>query len=107
MFLALHPHGVRRDAIVAALWPETGRRRPANNLAALMARLRAAVAEHTSGSGSEAVDLVSADGEVYQLDPEQVRVDWWEFLAATNADWATGGQPDPSRASTGACRRVG
>ena len=23
VFVALHPHGVRRDAIVAALWPET------------------------------------------------------------------------------------
>ena len=102
VFLALHPHGVRRDAVVAALWPETGRRRPANNLAALMARLRAAVAEHSSRSGAGAVDVVSADGEVYQLDPDLVRVDWWEFLAATHADWATGGQPDSARASTGA-----
>ena len=56
VFVALHPHGVRRDAIVAALWPDTGRRRPANNLSALITRLRAAVqvgvAPHDTGKPS-------------------------------------------------------
>jgi hypothetical protein len=42
VFLAVHPDGVRRDAVVAALWPDTGRHRPANNLSALLNRLRAA-----------------------------------------------------------------
>ncbi len=45
-FLALHPDGVRRDAVIAAVWPDTGRHRPANNLSALLNRLRAALAHH-------------------------------------------------------------
>lgn len=64
VFLALHPHGIRRDAIVAALWPETGRRRPANNLSALITRLRAAVAAATGPSDAVSVGLVSADCQV-------------------------------------------
>ena len=100
VFLALHPHGIRRDAVVAALWPETGRRRPANNLSALLVRLRSAVADDSGPSGA-AAELVSVDGETYRLDPEQVRVDWWDFLAASNTGWAGSGDHGPSSGSAG------
>ena len=43
VYLALHPEGARRDAVVAALWPDTGRPRPSNNLSALINRLRNAL----------------------------------------------------------------
>ena len=50
-YLAVHPDGVRRDAVVATLWPDTGRRRPANNLSALSTRLRAALADDEASTG--------------------------------------------------------
>ena len=106
VFLAVHPDGVRRDAVVAALWPDTGRHRPANNLSALLNRLRTALAHQafararraapvgtsaaTAVRGSRA-DIVAVDGDRYRLDPEQVTVDYWRFLAATAP------RPDPAR----------
>ena len=106
VFLAVHPDGVRRDAVVAALWPDTGRHRPANNLSALLNRLRAALghqafarARQAAPAGTSAAtairgsraDIVAVDGDRYRLDPEQVTVDYWRFLAATAP------RPDPAR----------
>jgi DNA-binding SARP family transcriptional activator len=91
VFLAMHPHGVRRDAAVAALWPDTGRDRPRNNLSSLISRLRstirATVTPATSSIGDMDDDsagrIVVVDGELYRLDPDFILVDYWTFLAAT------------------------
>jgi DNA-binding SARP family transcriptional activator len=106
VFLALHPDGVRRDAAVAALWPDTGSSRPRNNLSSLIRRLRtglhdaltaitdpatthpatddlhAATATDTP-PGIDAVDrLVLLEGDRCRLDPRVVAVDYWTFLDA-------------------------
>jgi DNA-binding SARP family transcriptional activator len=95
VFLAVHPEGVRRDAVVAALWPDTGRHRPANNLSALLTRLRAALAHPApleahgapdsagTAAPSSRADVVTLDGDRYRLDPDQITVDYWTFLAMT------------------------
>ncbi len=95
VFLAAHPHGVRRDAAVAALWPDTGRDRPTNNLSSLISRLRSTLRTVSPPDvGSPDVDdgpagrMLVADGELYRLDPDYVLVDYWTFLAATSS--ATG-----------------
>lgn len=92
VYLALHPAGVRRDAAVAALWPDTGRGRPGNNLSSLISRLRAAIratdtndADSTPGITDDAARVVIADGDRYQLDPDHIAVDYWTFLAALAA----------------------
>ncbi len=91
IFLALHPHGARRDAVVAALWPDTNRRRPANNLSAIITRLRSALRNHALGNrgahcsdaGDDLPDIVTIEGETYRINPDTVTVDYWNFLAAT------------------------
>jgi len=92
VFLAAHPHGVRRDAAVAALWPDTGRDRPTNNLSSLISRLRSTLrtASPPDVDSPELDDgpagrMVVADGELYRLDPDHVLVDYWTFLAATSS----------------------
>jgi DNA-binding SARP family transcriptional activator len=94
-YLAVHPDGVRRDAVVAALWPDTGRHRPANNLSALLTRLRAALAHPApreahrapssagTAAASSRADVVILVGDRYRLDPDQITVDYWTFLAMT------------------------
>jgi len=103
VLLALHPHGIRRDPIVAALWPDTDRRRPANNLAALITRLRAAVRQHlsgdpdgpsapTGGTTTGITGFIKADGDRYHLDPTLISVDYWTFLAAASIPSPINGQ---------------
>jgi DNA-binding SARP family transcriptional activator len=103
VYLAVHPHGVRRDTVVAALWPDTARPRPANNLSALITRLRTALpcvgsSAATGRTGlrlsataaGEVGGLVTTDGDRYLVDPDHVRVDYWSFLAATDEATARG-----------------
>ena len=101
VYLALHPEGARRDAVVAALWPDTGRPRPSNNLSALINRLRNALQAALNDSTHNASDhndsdhndtaapgtgevtaLVVADGERYRLDTDRVAIDYHTYLAA-------------------------
>jgi DNA-binding SARP family transcriptional activator len=100
VFLAVHPDGVRRDAVVAALWPDTARARPANNLSALITRLRSAVSGGVrgaatarsgfpGGAGSAGLGgLVTTDGDRYLIDSDQVSVDYWSFIAAADQGMA-------------------
>jgi DNA-binding SARP family transcriptional activator len=108
VFLALHPHGIRRDAAVAALWPDSGRERPGNNLSSLISRLRAVIRStgpayifKEDGDGTDRVGrIVIVDGDRYQLDPDHMTVDYWAFLAATaaaNTTPATGPAGGPER----------
>ena len=113
VYLALHPEGARRDAVVAALWPDTGRPRPSNNLSALISRLRGALqaaldsttdaattpdADAATGTG-EATALVVADGERYRLDTDRVAIDYHDYLAAVALATAEpdGGGPAPDQ----------
>lgn len=115
VYLAVHPDGVRRDAAVADLWPDTGRQRPGNNLSSLISRLRAALRGaldtasddgHLSTPGAAGPDLsrpgadrvgpiVLVEGDRYRLDPDHIAVDYWTFLsdtaAATSVREAAGG----------------
>jgi DNA-binding SARP family transcriptional activator len=97
VYLAVHPHGVRRDTVVTALWPDTARPRPANNLSALITRLRTALPCVSSSAATgrtglrlsatavaDVGGLVTTDGDRYLIDPDHVRVDYWSFLAATD-----------------------
>lgn len=96
VFLAAHPHGVRRDAAVAALWPDTGRDRPTNNLSSLISRLRSTLrtvsppdVDSPEVDDGPAGRMVVAEGELYRLDPDHVLVDYWTFLAATSSATAS------------------
>ena len=88
MYLGVHPRGVHRDALVAALWPDTGPRRPTNALNSTLTRLRRTLRSIDPGLAALAQLL---DGR-YQLHPELVSVDYWDFLVAatdlTNPDLA-------------------
>ena len=88
-FLAVHPDGVGRDAVVAALWPDADRRRPTNALNATLARMRAALRRVDPAA---AALIRNRDGR-YRLDSDLVTLDYWNLLvgAAHLAD------PDPQR----------
>jgi DNA-binding SARP family transcriptional activator len=115
VYLAVHPDGVRRDSVVAELWPDTDRRRPGNNLSSLISRLRAAVraaldratldgaadAASTAEPDARVIDrvgpIVLVEGDRYRLDHGRIAVDYWTFLADAAA--ATTTAPYPSTAA--------
>ena len=97
VYLGVHPQGVHRDALVAALWPDTGPRRPTNALNSTLTRLRRILRSIDPGLAALAQLL---DGR-YQLHPELISVDYWDFLvAATDLT-----NPDPA-ARRAACDAV-
>ncbi|ANN21133.1 transcriptional regulator [Amycolatopsis orientalis] len=79
VFLAVHPGGVSRDAIVDALWPNEPPRNPASVLRTILSRIRRALDNGTSGAVGE---LVLAEHGQYRLDPAVVEVDYWSFADA-------------------------
>ncbi|HEV7975071.1 AfsR/SARP family transcriptional regulator [Amycolatopsis sp.] len=79
VFLAVHPDGVSRDAVVDALWAEHPPRDPASVLRTVVSRIRRAVESGTGGAVSE---IVLAERGRYQLAPGLVDVDYWTFSAA-------------------------
>jgi DNA-binding SARP family transcriptional activator len=78
IYLAAHPHGVHRDALVAALWPDTGPDRPTNALNSTLTRLRKTL----RALDPELATLVQHTNGRYQLHPELVSVDYWDLLVA-------------------------
>jgi DNA-binding SARP family transcriptional activator len=87
VFLALHPNGVHRDPLVAALWQDNPPERPTNALNTALSRLRRAV--HTATGG--AIDDITTVGEGrYRLDPHLVEVDYWHLSDAVTAQRAAG-----------------
>lgn len=82
VFLAVHPGGASREAVVAALWPDTPTERSTNSINTALSRLRRAVSTATSGA---LPDIVVAGESRYQLDPTLVDVDYWHFDAAMAA----------------------
>ena len=88
VYLAVHPHGVARDTLIAALWPDTGPDRPTNALNAALTRLRRAL----RATDPDHATLVTLTGDRYHLDGDLVDIDYWTFLIAA-ADLT---HPDPT-----------
>ncbi|MEV8609522.1 BTAD domain-containing putative transcriptional regulator [Amycolatopsis sp. NPDC051373] len=79
VFLAVHPGGVSRDAIVDALWPDEPPRNPASVLRTVLSRIRRTLDAATHGAVGQ---LVLAEHSQYRLDPAVVEVDYWGFADA-------------------------
>ncbi|MBB5856415.1 BTAD domain-containing putative transcriptional regulator [Amycolatopsis umgeniensis] len=79
VFLAVHPGGVPRDAIVDALWPDDPPRNPASVLRTVLSRIRRALDTATHGTVGE---LILAEHGQYRLDPAVVEADYWSFADA-------------------------
>ncbi len=75
-FLALHRQGASREAIAAALWPETRSGRPYNAFHATLSQLRRALRQALGGS-LDGDDIVLHHDDRYVLDARRVRVDLW------------------------------
>jgi DNA-binding SARP family transcriptional activator len=82
VFLALHPDGASREALIAALWATSPPEKTTNAVNTSLSRLRRAVAAATEGTLS---DVVLAGEGRYRLAPELVEVDYWSFAAAVAA----------------------
>ncbi|WP_059007930.1 helix-turn-helix domain-containing protein [Streptomyces specialis] len=81
-FLALHPAGVHRDVLCAALWPEA--RRPHNAFHATVSQLRKTLAAEAPSHES----LVLHHEGHYRLDAGRLSVDLWQ-LQTELADFAS------------------
>ncbi|MEU4767708.1 transcriptional regulator [Actinosynnema sp. NPDC023794] len=82
VFLALHPDGASREALIAALWATSSPERTTNAMNTSLSRLRRALAAAT---GNVLSDLVVVGGGRYRLDPDLVEVDYHHFAAAAAA----------------------
>lgn len=82
VFLALHPEGATREALVAALWAGNPPERPTNALNTALSRLRRSLATATEGALS---DITSTGEGRYRLDPALVHSDYWRFTRAVAA----------------------
>ncbi|GAA3863485.1 hypothetical protein GCM10022243_32530 [Saccharothrix violaceirubra] len=82
VFLALHPDGASREALIAALWATSPPERTTNAMNTALSRLRRALAAAT---GNALSDLVVVGEGRYQIDPELVEVDYHHFAAAVAA----------------------
>lgn len=89
VFLALHPDGVHREALVAALWQDNPPQRPTNALNTALSRLRRSVTQATGGAVS---DLITIGESRYQLDSRLADVDYWHFSGAVAARRAAGSE---------------
>jgi DNA-binding SARP family transcriptional activator len=85
--LALHPDGVRRDTIVADIWPNAPGPRPQNSFHAILSQLRRALRTATTNAVENIT--ISKDGH-YALDPAIVDVDLWRLQRTLHA------APDPA-----------
>lgn len=79
IYLALHPEGVSRAAIIDSLWASRPARDPAAVLRTVLSRLRSTIDNATS---PELGDLVVTQHGRYRLDPALVEVDYWTFADA-------------------------
>jgi DNA-binding SARP family transcriptional activator len=90
-FLALHPDGASREALIAALWATSPPEKTTNALNTSLSRLRRAIAGATENALS---DVVLIDGGRYRLDTDLVEVDYHRFAAAVAARRAATTDPD-------------
>ncbi len=82
VFLALHPDGVSREALIAALWPTSPQERTTNAMNTSLSRLRRTLAAATHSMLS---DVVLVGESRYLLDPDLVEIDYHHFAAAVSA----------------------
>jgi DNA-binding SARP family transcriptional activator len=90
MFLAVHPDGVTREALTAALWPDSPPARITNALHTGLSRLRRATRSATRGTLG---DIVLVGHGRFRLDPSLVAVDYQRFVDARHAHRAAGDDP--------------
>lgn len=88
VYLALHPHGARREALNDAVWPDARPPRPFNSLHNALSLLRRALTKATDGT---ITNLVRNDDGRYQLDDELVTTDIARFHTALQAPRAGSG----------------
>lgn len=81
-YLALHPDGVRREALAGAVWPDAPRTRPYNSFHATLSQLRRALRTATH---NEQVDIAAHVDGRYVIDRNRTAVDLWELRHALNA----------------------
>ncbi|MFI9811538.1 BTAD domain-containing putative transcriptional regulator [Saccharothrix variisporea] len=79
VFLAVHPDGVSRDALIAALWAHSPPHKTTNALNTTLSRLRRWLSSATNGTVPDIV--LTGDGR-FRLDPNLVEVDYHRFAAA-------------------------
>lgn len=91
VFLALHPDGASREALIAALWATSPPERTTNALNTSLSRLRRAIAAAT---GDALMDVVLVDGGRYRLSPALAEVDYHHFAAAVTARRAATTDPE-------------
>ncbi|MFD4248289.1 transcriptional regulator [Amycolatopsis thermoflava] len=91
VFLAVHPDGVSREALIAALWPASPPEKTTNALNTSLTRLRRALTTATAGALS---DVVLAGEGRYRLNPDLVDVDYHHFAAAVSERRAAANQHD-------------
>jgi DNA-binding SARP family transcriptional activator len=82
VYLALHPHGVRREVLNEAVWPDSRPPRPYNSFHNTLSMLRRALNDTTDGMVTNLV--LNHDGR-YQLNDELVVVDYWQLQHALQA----------------------
>ncbi len=82
VFLALHPDGASREALIAALWATNPPERTTNAMNTSLSRVRRAVAQATENALS---DVVLVGEGRYRLNPGLVEVDYHRFAAAVVA----------------------
>lgn len=82
VFLALHPAGVTREAVAAALWPASPPDRIGNAMNTSLSRLRRAVESATGGAISQ---IVSTNDNLLRIDSDLVTTDYEAFDAALRA----------------------
>lgn len=82
VFLAVHPEGTTRDALVNALWPANTSDKTNNALNTALSRLRNAIAKATGGT---ITDIAIVGGGRYRLNPDLIEVDYWHLDRAVTA----------------------
>ena len=82
VYLALHPHGVRREVLNEAVWPDSRPPRPYNSFHNTLSMLRRALTDATDGL---ITNLVLNDDGRYQLNDELVVVGYWQLQHALQA----------------------
>lgn len=79
VYLALHRHGVRRETLNEAVWPDSRPPRPYNSFHNTLSMLRKAINDATD---SRIANLVVNDDGRYRLNNDLARVDVWELQSA-------------------------
>lgn len=87
VYLALHPHGIRREVLNEAVWPDSRPPRPYNSFHNTLSILRRALTDATDGVMS---NLILNDDGRYQLNAELVVVDFWQLQDALEAPRPSG-----------------